>query len=179
MTELLAAHGYRAFGAADIVKRANVSLAAFYACFDNKDACIFEGYDRFIQVLLERVIAVDAPSDDRVELTSRLLEAYLATLGSDLVVARAYQVEIDALGAEARARRRSALSLFAQHLRNRIAETSPGGAAPPEIPWSAYIGIVYATRQLASDLIDVSANPDLDLLGSNLRIWVADVLRIR
>ena len=57
-TELLAAHGYRGFGAGEIAGRAGVSLAAFYDCFENKDACVFAGYDRFIEVLLERMGSV-------------------------------------------------------------------------------------------------------------------------
>ena len=50
MTELLAAGGYRSFGAREVAARAGVSLSAFYACFENKDECIFSGYDRFIEV---------------------------------------------------------------------------------------------------------------------------------
>ena len=51
------------------------------------------------------------------ELVNALLSAYIDTLQSDLVVARAYQVEIDALGPQARARRRDSLRLFANHIR--------------------------------------------------------------
>ena len=46
VTELLAAHGYRGFGVGEIATRAGVSLGTFYECFENKDACIFAGYDR-------------------------------------------------------------------------------------------------------------------------------------
>ena len=60
VTELLAARGYRGFGVGEIATRAGVSLEAFYKCFAGKDACIFAGYDRFIDVLLRRIAAVDA-----------------------------------------------------------------------------------------------------------------------
>jgi AcrR family transcriptional regulator len=172
-TELLAARGYRGFGIGDIASRAGVSLQAFYNCFENKDACIFAGYDRFITVLLQKMVAVEVTPDDRLGYTAALLDAYLATLQEDLVVARAYQVEIDALGASARARRRDSLTLFAKFIREEDARASDNGQ--PSRPWTAYIGVVYAARQLASDALDTSAKPDLTALGDELRIWIADV----
>jgi AcrR family transcriptional regulator len=175
VTELLAARGYRGFGVGEIATRAGVSLGTFYECFENKDACIFAGYDRFIEVLLQRMVAVDLPSDDPPALTAALLDAYLGTLQDDLVVARAFQVEIDALGPPARARRRESLTLFANHIRER----TEAGRPPPELPWTAYLGVVYAARQLASDALDTASNPDLTELGDQLRIWIADLFRIR
>ena len=177
VTELLAAHGYRGFGVGEIASRAGVSLEAFYRCFAGKDACIFAGYDRFIDVLLRRMAAVDVPADDRPGLTAALLGAYLDTLQQDLVVARAYQVEIDALGAPARARRRESLHLFANFIREEEARASADER--PSLPWSAYIGVVYAARQLASDALDTSQSPDLNALGEDLRIWISDLFRER
>jgi AcrR family transcriptional regulator len=170
-TELLAARGYRGFGIGDVASRAGVSLQAFYKCFDSKDACVFAGYDRFIAVLLQKMVAVEVTPDDRPGYTAALLDAYLATLQEDLVVARAYQVEIDALGASARARRRDSLTLFANFIREEDARAS--GHGQPSQPWSAYIGVVYAARQLASDALDTSAKPDLAALGDDLRTWIS------
>lgn len=171
VTELLAAQGYREFGVGEIARHAGVSLGTFYACFESKDACIFAGYDRFIEVLLRRMQDVDVPVDDRPELAIALIRAYFETLQQDLVVARAYQVEIDALGPEARARRRDSLTLFAAYIRERT--------APLELPWTAYIGVVYAARQLASDALDTAATPDLAALGADLEGWVVDLFRAR
>jgi AcrR family transcriptional regulator len=178
-TELLAAHGYRAFGAGDVATRAGVSLAAFYDCFEDKDACLFAGYDRFIEVLLGRMTSLDLSGIGNAERVHHLLGAYLETLQSDLVVARAYQVEIDALGPSARDRRRKSLELFATFIRNLLAETSPGGRPPDELPWTAYLGVVYAARQLASDSLDETAKPDLLGLRDNMEIWVRDLFRER
>ena len=178
-TELLAAHGYRGFGAGEIAGRAGVSLAAFYDCFENKDACVFAGYDRFIEVLLERMGSVPLEGRSRTELVGTLLGAYLETLQSDLVVARAYQVEIDALGPAARERRRSSLHLFAAYIREVVARTAPDGGPPDVLSPSAYIGVVYAARQLASDALDMDAEPDLVGLGDDMRPWLADLFRLR
>jgi AcrR family transcriptional regulator len=170
-TELLAASGYRGFGAGDVARRAGVSLAAFYDNFTDKDAAVFAGYDRFIDVLLGRLTRADVSSGDRVALSRTLLMAYLETLQADLVVARAYQVEIDSLGPTARERRRDSLERFAAHLREVI-----GDAALPD---SAYLGVVYAARQLASDALDREPAPDLVALGDDLTTWVADLFRVR
>ena len=44
---------------------------------------------------------------------------------------------------------------------------------------SAYIGVVYAARQLASDALDTAKEPDLAALKSDLQPWVADLVRVR
>jgi len=174
VTELLAAHGYRGFGPGEIASRAGVSLAAFYDCFENKEACVFAGYDRFIEVLLTRMAALDETGKDRRTLAKEIVDIYLGTLGSDLVVARAYQVEIDALGPPARERRRNALNAFAAYFRELSDRASPDGRL---LPWTAFVGVVYAARQLASDALDAETEPDLAALGEDLQIWISDLFR--
>jgi AcrR family transcriptional regulator len=178
-TELLAANGYRGFGPGEIASRAGVSLAAFYDCFENKEECVFAGYDRFIEVLLTRLQAVETIADDEAALVNAIVGAYLNTLREDLVVARAYQVEIDALGAPARKRRRESLNLFAAYIRELTARLSPDGRPPEQLSWSAYIGAVYAVRQLASDALDAEPTPDLMALKDDLQIWLSDLFRQR
>jgi AcrR family transcriptional regulator len=179
MTELLAARGYRGFGAGEVASRAGVSLAAFYDCFENKDACVFAGYDRFIEVLLTRMTSVDVAGKTSPAIVEALLRTYLDTLQSDLVVARAYQVEIDALGPPARERRRDSLKQFAALIREQLARTYPNGEPPATLTSSAYLGIVYAARQLASDALDETTEPDLISLGDNIEVWFSDLFRKR
>lgn len=176
MTELLAARGYRGFGAGDVARRAGVSLAAFYRCFANKDECVFAGYDRVTETLLARIRAIEIAGKDRPALVKEVLRAFLEMLESDLVVARAYQLEIDALGAPARERRRDALDRFAAHIRDLVTRTS-GDAEPPDLPWTAYLGVVVATRQLAADALDIDVEPDLVALVDDLEIWLSDLFR--
>ena len=177
VTELLAARGYRGFGIGEIATRAGVSLGAFYECFGGMDECVFAGYDRFIEVLLKKMAAIEVRGDDPGRLVAGLLGAYFETLQQDLVVARAYQVEVDALGPSARERRREALTLFATYIRERLAQTTDDGQPPAGLPWTAYIGVVYAARQLASDALDTAAEPDLTALSSDLEVWVSDLVR--
>lgn len=178
VTELLAANGYAGFGPADIAQRAGVSLAAFYDSFENKDACIFAGYDRFIEVLLGRMLQVDIKGLDRPALVREHVHAYIDTLDSDHVVARAFQMEIDALGAPARQRRRESLGLFANYLQSLVTDISDG-RPPEELSWSAYIGVVYAVRQLASDALEQSRDPDLSALADEVEPWLVDLFRER
>jgi hypothetical protein len=45
------------------------------------------------------------------------------------------------------------------------------------VPLSAYIGAVYAVRQIASDALDEEADPDLLSLAPELATWVGDMMR--
>lgn len=177
MTELMAAHGLPGIGTNEIARHAGVSLAAFYECFDGKESCALAGYDRFIEVLFHAMNAVDVGDKTRSELVCGLIRAYLETLQSDLVVARAYQVEIDSLGASVRKRRRDSLLLFAHHLWGVSSEDPRTDRGPDQLPWSAYIGIIYTTRQLSSDALDTEKEPDLMALSDELAIWVDDLFR--
>ena len=94
------------------------------------------------------------------------------------MVARAYQVEIDALGpAGPRPPARRADPVRDLHPRS-ARPRGRGRSAAAELPWTAYIGVVYAARQLASDALDTAAAPDLGALGADLQVWIADLFRI-
>lgn len=172
-TELVAANGCRAVGVREIAAHARISRAAFYECFADKDDCFFSAYDRFIGVLLERLVpAVDVATDWQGTVAA-VIDTYLATLGSDLVVARAFQVEMDALGRPARERRRLALTALAELLKTRRDERWPGAE---ELPLTAYIGAVYVVRQLSSDLLDAAPAPALGALAQEIEPWVTRTL---
>ncbi len=177
MTELMASRGAGKVGSGDIARNAGVSLAAFYDCFGSKEECVLAGYDRFIEVLFTHMNAVDVEAHDRPELVCALIRTYLEVLQSDPVVARAYQVEIDSQGAAARKRRRDALMLFAHHLWAVTSDASPSGRPAEALPWSAYIGVIYVTRQLASDALDADEDPDFGALADELAVWVTDLFR--
>ncbi|MGW4719114.1 TetR/AcrR family transcriptional regulator [Nocardia sp. NPDC004260] len=175
VTELLAARGYAGFGPTDVAKRAGVSLAAFYDAFANKDECVFAGYDRFIQVLLTQLTAADVKGRDRRSIVADSLGQYLGSLQNDLVVARAYQVEIDGLGPAARRRRRKSIRLFAEYIRGLVQSAS--GNRQPLLSVTAYMGVVYAVRQLTADALDESGEPDLTALSADLEPWLTDLFR--
>ena len=173
VTELMAASGYRSLGVREISGRAQVSRAAFYQCFADKDECFYAAYERFIAVLVDRLVAALGAASDWEETLRGVVETYLSTLQSDLVVARAFQVEMDALGRPARQRRRDALVGLATLLKAERDRLFPGAEAVPD---SAYVGSVYALRQLASDALDASPTPDLLALSAETSAWVARLL---
>ncbi|MFE7747028.1 TetR/AcrR family transcriptional regulator [Nocardia sp. NPDC057455] len=177
VTELLAARGYAGFGPTDVAKRAGVSLAAFYDAFANKDECVFAGYDRFIQVLLTQLTRADIRGRDHRSVVADALGRYLRSLQNDLVVARAYQVEIDALGPAARRRRRNSIRLFAEYIRGLVQAVA--GNRLPLLSVTAYMGVVYAVRQLTADALDESDAPDLTALSADLEPWLTDLFRGR
>lgn len=171
-TELLAADGYGGIGVREVCARAAMSRAAFYNCFRDKDECVFTAYDRFIEVLIGRLTRRDAPDARRDTSIDRFVDAYLRTLQEDLVVARAFQVEMDALGRPARDRRRAALVGLAGVIRDDQIRAGGGGGAP----LIAYIGVVYAVRQIVSDALDSELHPDLPALGPTLTPWASRLL---
>lgn len=176
ITELLAERGYLAVGIRDIAARARVSRAAFYECFADKQECVFAAHDRFVSVLQKRLAATVDLSGDPDTFVTSLLVAYLAALQEDVAVARAFQLEMDALGRPARIRRRNAvrqLAEFVQASREQVFGDAAGDAAPtPE----AYLAVVYAVRQAACDRLDAEPEPDLVGLVPELTAWVSRIL---
>ncbi|ALU73606.1 transcriptional regulator (plasmid) [Rhodococcus erythropolis R138] len=173
-TELMAESGYQGVGVRQIAKRAKISPAAFYECFPDKDACVFAAYGRFIEVLLTRIreiLPVGTFAWDRNAI-SDIVEGYLSALNADPVVARAFQVEMDALGRRARKQRRAALVGMSEVLKAER-ERAPGN---PRVPLSAYVGAVYAIRQLASDALDEPGSGSIESLSVEAGVWVEAML---
>lgn len=151
-TELLAARGYGGLSAKEICSRAGASLTAFYQCFETKEDCVFAAYDRFIEVLVTRLLAITDDDDAWEQYIWALVREYLDVLRSDPVVARAFQVEMDALGTVAREKRREALTSLAQLAHDIFEQRAPSRVA--DMPVEAYLTVVYGIRQMASDAID-------------------------
>ncbi len=169
-TELLAARGYGSLSAKEICSRGGVSLTAFYECFETKEDCVFAAYDRFIEVLVTRMLAITDDDDAWEQYIWAIVREYLDVLRSDPVVARAFQVEMDALGAVAREKRREALTGLAQLAYDLFEERAPTRVA--DLPVDAYLTVVYGIRQLASDAID-RGDVSLATLSLDGEAWLA------
>jgi AcrR family transcriptional regulator len=168
VTELVAHQGYRAVGVRQIARQAKVSLAVFYECFADKDDCFYAAYARFIDVLVSRLTVVVEDAVDRHLTAELVVHEYLAALEADRVVAQAFLVEMDALGRSARDRRRAALGGIVEVLKSQHDERWPD--AEP-VPFTAYIGMVYAVRQIVSDAIDTQHDEPLTDLTAELSRW--------
>lgn len=96
MTEQVAEHGLAATRVADVVAGAGVSLSSFYACFADKSDCFMAAYDAVGGALVEQIEAV---AGDQVERISGGIAAYLDWFAIRPAAARAYLVEVHAVGA--------------------------------------------------------------------------------
>lgn len=169
-TELLAARGYVGLSAKEICGRAGASLSVFYQCFSTKEDCIFAAYDRFIAVVVDRLLAITDDDEAWETYIWALVHEYLDVLRSDPVVARAFQVEMDALGAIAREKRREALTSLAQLAYDIFEKRAPSRVT--DMPVEAYLTVVYGIRQLASDAID-RGDPTFATLMLEDEAWLA------
>jgi AcrR family transcriptional regulator len=171
-TELLADSGYGGVRVAEIANRAGVSNEAFYEVFNDKEDCAFAAYDRFIEVLVRRMQDRLTPSQTWREFCRVALEAYLGALEDDLVVARAFQLEMDALGVRAREARRAALTGMAQLFMDAEAEMAKSDSLLVPQPLSVRLGIIYATRELACTALDTTDEPNLRALIPEVLDWI-------
>jgi AcrR family transcriptional regulator len=179
ITALMADVGYENVRVGDVARTAGVSRAAFYECFTDKEACAFAAYDRFLEVLVQRIAGALDLSKDAERYVTVLLEAYLGTLEDDPVVGRAFQIEMDAVGALARKHRREALHSVAEVIRQHHEQLRAADSTLHMLPDEAYRGLVYGVRQIASDALDEHPRPDLRAMIPGLAAWVLAAFRGR
>jgi AcrR family transcriptional regulator len=172
-TELLADRGYPGVRIIDIAKRAGVSNDAFYDVFANKEACASAAHDHFVAVLeRESYRGFAGTSTTWREFVQSSVSGYLDTITADPVVARAFHLEMDAIGATARQRRKNALMRFAEmrmREQERLRKTDPELKPHPLI---VHLGSVYAIRQLACDMLEAESEPNFSELIPELVDWI-------
>ena len=106
-TELLADRGYAKLRIVDITKRAAVSNNTFYELFASKEDCACAAYDHFVEVIVRKAYGAGlSTSKTWREFIQASVDGYFNALMADPVVARAFQLEMDAIGPKARQRRK-------------------------------------------------------------------------
>ena len=143
--------GYLAVTVADIVRRARVSRAAFYAHFADKEDCFLaataEGRKLMIAQVVSATRALPTGSCDE-EVLRVACRAYLAFLAGEWAFARVFYVHMPAAGPRAVDRLDAAASLFAdlnQKWHQRGREHHPEW---PSVPPEAYLALAGATDEL-------------------------------
>ena len=164
LIELMAAHGYHGVRLAELVTRAGVSKATFYEHFADKEQCMLAAYEQYARTLIAAI--VPPPTEDTPLLTDfvrGVVTRFIGAINLDQTAARAFFVELDSAGPEARARRRLERRAFAtlvaqghQHFRARDPHLTP-------LPAIAYEAIVDAVAGIVRDRLD--AEPQSDLTG--------------
>jgi len=159
LTKLLAEGGWAEVKIGPLCSRAGVSRGTFYAHFKSREECLLSAYRDWAGTLVS-AITVEVPAEAGwTAFVTTTLDAYLGALAADPAATRAFVVEMDAAGPEARAARRDSLNLFSTVFAARHAEirTVDPGLAP--IPDRVYLAIAFAVRELIRDELE-SREPD-------------------
>jgi AcrR family transcriptional regulator len=172
VTRVVAEKGYAKATIAAIAREAGVSPNVFYEHFDGKESCYLAAYDAFAQTLLQRIAGEIAPTTQWQDFLTTALGAYLGTLESEPVTARAFLLEMDGAGPDARERRQGAYEAFASVIEQRHRELL--GAAP--LPRAAYLAIVYGVRALACDVLEGRTAGSLTDLAPDIEHWLTRTL---
>ena len=163
--------GYLAVTVADIVRRARVSRAAFYAHFADKEDCFLaataEGRDLMIAQIVSATRALPADACDE-EVLRVACRAFLAFLAGEPAFARVFYIHMPTAGPRAMDRLDAAPGLFANLNRlwhERAREHHPEW---PSVPAEAYLALAGATVQLVRSVVRAGRTDDLPGLEETL-----------
>jgi AcrR family transcriptional regulator len=173
--------GYLAVTVADIVRRARVSRAAFYAHFADKEDCFLAATAEGRQLMIARVVSatrglpVDACDEEVLRVACR---AYLAFLAGEPAFARVFYIHMPTAGPRAVDRLDAAPGLFAdlnQKWHQRAREHHPEW---PSVPSEVYLALAGATDELVRSMVRAGradALPELEetLMSLHLAVLAA------
>jgi AcrR family transcriptional regulator len=163
--------GYPAVTVADIVRRARVSRAAFYAHFADKEDCFLsatgQGRDLMIGQIVAATRAVPAGTCDE-EILRVACRAFLAFLAAEPAFARVFYIHMPAAGPRAVDRLDAAPRLFADL--NQIWHQRARAHHPewPSVPAEAYLALAGATVQLVQSMVRAGRTDALPELEETL-----------
>lgn len=169
---LVAEKGYPMTTITETARRAGVSPNVFYEHFADKHDCFLAAYDVFAQALLSRIAEEIAPTVDWHDFIAAAAGSYLRALEADRPAARAFLLEMDGAGPEARARRRAAFAAFAAVFRDRHEQIRAREPSLGPLPDSVYLGLVHGMRALVCDALDQGPGRPLTELAPTLLYWV-------
>jgi AcrR family transcriptional regulator len=145
------AGGFRDVTVADIVRRARVSRAAFYAHFTDKEDCFLAACRQGGLLMADRVRSAvrSQPADATAEQLLRAsIAAYLEFLVEEPLFARAFYVDMPAAGPAAVEQVETGLHAFARLHRAWHERARREHPAWPAVPYEAYFALSGATTEL-------------------------------
>src|SRR2546423_4119984 len=140
MAEAVAEKGYVGTAVADVIERAGVSRETFYEQFSDKEDCFLAAYDTGVEALLE--VMVDAAAGSRASPEKRLdrvLSAYFAGLAAEPAFARAFLIEVYAVGPRALERRGELQQRFVATMAEIFGPRSASRASSGRFPCEALV----------------------------------------
>ena len=173
--------GYPGVTVADIVRRARVSRAAFYAHFADKEDCFLaatgEGRGLMIGTVVSatRALPSDASAEEALRVAYR---AYLAFLAGEPAFARVFYVDMHAAGSRAVERLDAAGRQFAELNRKWHERARTHHPEWPVVPYESYLALTGATTELVRSMVwtgQTSRLPDLEdtLVSLHLAVLAA------
>ena len=173
--------GYPAVTVADIVRRARLSRAAFYANFANKEECFLAATGEGRELMIARVVSATRSLPDGADdedLLRAACRAYLAFFADEPAFARVFFIHMPAAGPAAVSRLDAAPRLFAELNRRwhqRARERRPEW---PAVPPEAYLALAGATAELVRSAVyagRTGALPGLEdtLVSLHLAVFAA------
>ena len=173
--------GYLAVTVADIVRRARVSRAAFYAHFADKEDCFLAATARGRELMLAQMLSATRalpPGSCDEEILRVACRAYLAFLAGEPAFARVFYIHMPTAGPRAVDRLDAAAGLFAdlnQKWHQRAREHHPEW---PPVPPETYLALAGAADALVRSLVRAGrthALPELEetLMSLNLAVLAA------
>jgi AcrR family transcriptional regulator len=173
VTSVVAEKGFPQATISEIARRAGVSPNVFYEHFAGKEVCYLAAYEVFTQALLERIAGDVVPGTGLQEFITTALAAYLGTLEAEPSAARAFVLEGDGAGAEARRRRHAAYAAIAAVLKQRYDELRLMESDDLEpLPDLAFMAIVHGVRELACDAMEGRIEGSLTDIAPDIERWL-------
>jgi AcrR family transcriptional regulator len=143
--------GYPAVTVSEIVRRARVSRAAFYAHFADKEDCFLAATREGGQLLADRVVAATralpaGTADEKVLRTG--YQAFLEFLAGEPAFARVFYIDMPTAGPRSVQRFETACRRFAEMTATWHERARRRHPEWPAVPHEAYIGLSGATAEL-------------------------------
>ncbi|HWC84357.1 MAG TPA: TetR/AcrR family transcriptional regulator [Pseudonocardiaceae bacterium] len=160
--------GYPKVTVADVVARAKVSRAAFYAHFTDKEDCFFAASLEGRRLMVEsitgqtRALPADTPAERALRVACR---AFLGFLAREPEFARLFYIDLLSAGPRAVARLEEAQEQFARL--NEVWHQRARREHPewPQVPRTAYRAVVGATTELVRSVVhngQTASLPDME-----------------
>lgn len=145
MLASVAERGYAATSVPQVVADARVSRNAFYALFHDKTDCFLALCDELGGELLESLTAV--ADEDWVQQLRDGMSLYLRFWAERPEFARAYFLELPAVGPRALAQRDRQYDLFLALFEDLVARAKPAGGVPRLLPRVLVISVTELVAQ--------------------------------
>ena len=133
-----------------------------------KRQCLLSAYRDWAGTLVSAITVEVPPQAGWTAFVATTLDAYLGALAADPAATRAFVVEMDAAGPEARAARRDSLNLFSTVFAARHAEIRTVDPDLAPIPERVYLAIAFAVRELIRDELEKREPGELSALRDDL-----------